>query len=260
MVTFRTFGILAALSLAGTAYAQTQTTPDQSNEQNYPSSQQTSPSAQQNYPSTERNATPATTPGQEDTGPAAASSRHQRDVTKKNAEEAPTNANPNPTGAASPHQEESTRMAEAGRMGTGGMVSSGMQVQSKSGESLGTVVDVVPSSAGRMGYVVVAGSGGSATPLPYSTASSMVQNGRIVVDKSKFQGAPKVQQSQMEDKTSTAWQKKADSYWGGQHGTTGRDQNMSSGSMRDEQMRDEQRSQMDNTTTTPRDQMGTTPR
>ena len=96
----------------------------------------------------------------------------------------------------------------------GGNVESGMLVKSPSGDVLGTVVSIVPSDTNSSdGFVVIAGAKGAAIPLPYSTASSHVQHDALVVDKSRLLNAPKVQQYQAEDGSSTVWQQKADEYW-----------------------------------------------
>ena len=94
-------------------------------------------------------------------------------------------------------------------------IATGMQVRSRSGELLGNVASIVPADRGanQDGYVVIANSSGIATPLPYSVARSMVQNSTLVVDGSRFQNAPKVQQYQSEDSPRPAWKQKADSYW-----------------------------------------------
>jgi hypothetical protein len=49
----------------------------------------------------------------------------------------------------------------------------------------------------------------------------MVQNGRLVVDHARFESAPKVQQSQIEDASGGSWKAKTDSYWGGGGSTSG---------------------------------------
>src|SRR5579885_557228 len=133
MNTARLLSILAASSLAGIAYAQTQT-----QTQTAPA---TSPSAQSNTPPS---AAPA--PGYSTTNPSSASSPHQRNVTGMHSHEAPTNANPGPSAAASPHQSQSLRMAEAG---SGGQTWSNMPVESPSGQSLGSVSNVVPGLNGK---------------------------------------------------------------------------------------------------------------
>ena len=92
--------------------------------------------------------------------------------------------------------------------------SHGMLVKSPSGDILGTVATVIPSDSNSSdGYVVIAGAGGAATPLPYSTASSHVSHDALVVDKARLLNAPKVQQHQTEDGSSHVWQQKADQYW-----------------------------------------------
>jgi hypothetical protein len=215
--------LAAALVLAGTAYAQTQPPPDQPTP---PPADQSTPS--QVNPGHDNPTGPAPNPTQEEspvTRPEAASSPHQRDVTQQPGNEAEPQTNPNPGAQATPHQKGVTRMAEAGG------VSSGMAVQSESGHPLGFVVDVLPGSSGTQesGYVVIAGAaGGGATPVPYSAASSMVQEGKLVIDQTRFTHAPKVQQNQIEDPAT--WKSKADSYWGesGTHtGHMGSDEHMS---------------------------------
>jgi len=96
----------------------------------------------------------------------------------------------------------------------GGNVEHGMLVKSPSGDVLGTVASIVPGESNKSeGYVVVAGPQGAATPLPYSQASARVKHDSLVVDKSRFLNAPKVQQYQTEDGSSTVWEQKADEYW-----------------------------------------------
>ncbi|MDB6090556.1 MAG: hypothetical protein JWN85_3340 [Gammaproteobacteria bacterium] len=205
MNTLRSFSMLAALSLAGAAYAQTQATPDP--DTGPPSPSQSSSSTQ-------------TTP---DSSPSAASSPHQREATSQsNQQESTNSANPDPSAASSPHQRNTTRMAAAG-----GSVAPGMQVKSPSGDALGTVAVIVPDAASDAGYVVIATSAGDATAVPYATASSMVRNDTLVMDKSRLQNAPKVQRDQMEDRSSNTWQKKADKYWT-KHGSTDHGQDAAS--------------------------------
>ena len=218
----RYFSMLAALGLAGAAHAQTQAAPDQPGTQ---SNAPASPSSQ-------------SSPGSQDTGPGSASSPHQRDVTSQQAEESPPNENPDPSAASSPHQQNSMRMAEAGGAAARS-VQPGMTVQAPSGESLGTVVDLVPGPTGstESGYVVIASSGGSATPVPYAAASSMIQNGKIVVERTRLESAPKVQQRQLEDRSSKSWQSKADKYWGVHAGSDTDRSSSGPGRMRPDQSR-----------------------
>lgn len=192
MITARLLSILAASSLAGIAFAQTQTAPA------------TQPSA------TPPPAAPA--PGYNTSNPSSASSPHQRAVTGMRAHEAPPSPNPGPTAAASPHQNQSLRMAEAG---SGGKSWSNMPVESPSGQSLGSVSSVVPGLNGRQssGYVVVSGSNGMSVPVPYKTAHSMMRNGKLVLSQSKLEHAPKVTQEDLQNSADHAWRVQADHYW-----------------------------------------------
>ena len=197
MKTARVLSVLAASSLAGIAYGQTQTAPA------------TSSSAQSNTPP------PATAPapGYNTSTPSSASSPHQRAVTGMRAHEAPPSSNPGPTAAASPHQDRSLRMAAAG---SGGQSWTNMPVETRSGQSLGSVSSVVPGMNGHKssGYVVVSGSNGMSVPVPYRTANSMVRNGKLILSQSRFEHAPKVTQEDLQNSANHAWQKKANQYWG----------------------------------------------
>jgi len=194
VITVRALSILAALALAGAAYAQT-TPPQNSSQANTPAS-----------PSSDN----AGQPSPDTTAPSSASSPSQRDVTSsQGVPEATPNQNPNPSAASSPHQRDVTRMATAN---AGAPLSAGMMVQDSSGRSLGSVGDVIPGKSGKHGYVVVTAPDGTATPLPYSVASSMAKDGKIVVDRSAFEAAPKVQQSDIENHD-MSWRNKTDKYW-----------------------------------------------
>ena len=94
-----------------------------------------------------------------------------------------------------------------------GNVATGMQVKSPAGDVLGTVASIIPGKSSSEGYVVIATPRGAATPLPYTTASARVRDNAVVLDKARFDGAPKVQQYQSEDYSSAAWEEKADNYW-----------------------------------------------
>ena len=178
-----TVGFLTALALAEALYAQTPT----------PSQSATGPGPQSS----------------QDTSPNAASSPHQRDVTKSPSSETAPGQNADPSGASSPHQRDVTRMAAAN--GNPGGIESGMPVQDRSGQTLGSVADVVKSDTGRDGYVVVSGTDGKARPVPYSVASSMTKGGKIVLERAAFVDAPKVKLSELQ--SGQGWQKKTDKYW-----------------------------------------------
>ncbi len=141
------------------------------------------------------------------TEPSNASSPHQRDVTGIAAPEARPQENPNPTGAASPHQREVTRMASA----AGGNIAPGMAVQDRSGRSLGEVSNVVTS--GGKQFVVVAGSGGTETPVPYRAAQRMIEGSKMIIDRQQFENAPKSKQSELENQGKSAWERRTEQYW-----------------------------------------------
>lgn len=92
-------------------------------------------------------------------------------------------------------------------------VSNGMQVRSESGELLGSVSSIIPGDSRDDNYVVVADLQGLATMMPYSTATQMAQKDKLVVDRTAFEQAPKLQQSQTEDDTRDRFERKADEYW-----------------------------------------------
>ena len=121
------------------------------------------------------------------------------------------NPTPNPEldGASTVQRSGEFRMAAA----SPGNVATGMQVKSPAGDVLGTVASIVPGKSSSEGYVVIATPKGAAKPVPYSTASAQVRDNSVVLDKARFDGAPKVQQFQTEDGPSTDWEEKADDYW-----------------------------------------------
>jgi hypothetical protein len=181
-----TVGFLVALALSGALYAQTPTPS--------PSQSATGPTETGPQPS-------------QDTSPNAASSPHQREVTKTPPSEAAPSQNADPSGASSPHQRDVTRLAAANP----GAIAQGAPVQDRSGQTLGSVADVVKSSDARDGYVVVSGTDGSARAVPYSVASSSATNGMIVLDRNAFVGAPKLKLDEVQ--SGQGWQKKSDKYW-----------------------------------------------
>ena len=117
--------------------------------------------------------------------------------------------NPELDGASTVQRSGEFRMAAA----SPGNVATGMQVKSPAGDVLGTVASIIPGKSSSEGYVVIATPKGAAIPLPYSTASAKVRDNAVVLDKARFENAPKVQQFQKEDESSTAWEEKSDTYW-----------------------------------------------
>jgi hypothetical protein len=110
-----------------------------------------------------------------------------------------------------PQQPSVMRSAKVGS-GTQ-QVTSGMDVQSRTGQKLGTVADVVKGSSGDPAYVVIADQTGSDTAVPYSVVRHLVHGSNIVIDDKRLQGAPKVPESQLQNPSITSWKSVADSYW-----------------------------------------------
>lgn len=185
MITARFLTVLAASGLAGIAYAQTQPAP-----------------------SNQPNAAPGYTTAKP----------HQRSMTTvQGANETASPSSRSAPGSAmsggqTRTQSETMRTAEAGPAGNSW---SNMQVESSSGQSLGSVSKVVPGLNGQKssGYVVVSGSNGKSVPVPYQTANSMVRNGKLVLSQSRFEHAPKVTQEDLENSSDHAWRTKVDRYW-----------------------------------------------
>ncbi len=98
-------------------------------------------------------------------------------------------------------------------------ISNGMNVQSRSGQQVGTIVNIVADASGRPGYVVIAEASGATTAIPYPQARQMVRGTRIVVDEKRLRAAPKVPQTRLLNPQDTGWQQEADRYWkqGGTH-------------------------------------------
>lgn len=92
-------------------------------------------------------------------------------------------------------------------------VSSGMQVRSQSGELMGRVSAIVPGDSRDKSYVVMADQQGMASLMSYSTAAGMVHNDKLVIDRTAFEKAPKVQNAQLEDRSLDGLERKSDEYW-----------------------------------------------
>ena len=189
--------LVAALGLVGAACAQAQSTPEQ---------QMPPPGS-------------SSTTGSSD--PSSASSPHQREATGTTTDPAnpqqptTTEQSTDPGAASSPHQQESLRTAEAAGMGANDSASGeivGLEVISPSGDSIGSVVDTVKDPAGAPSYVVISSPKGN-TAVPYATAASMVHDNAVVIDQSKLNSAPKVQQGAWKDASSKSWRTESDRYW-----------------------------------------------
>jgi hypothetical protein len=208
MTTARLLTLLAASSLAGIAYAQTQSAP--SNQPNAAPGYNTANPHQREMKSV---------PGNEAASPAGRPAPGSGLTTSQtggqaapHARSAPGSALNTPASSRRNHA-EALRMAEAGP--GAGQSWSNMTVQSPSGKSLGSVSKVVPGLNGRRssGYVVVSGANGMSVPVPYRTAHSMVRDGKLVLSRSRFEHAPKVTREDLQNRSDRGWRVKADRYW-----------------------------------------------
>ncbi|HVY80393.1 MAG TPA: PRC-barrel domain-containing protein [Steroidobacteraceae bacterium] len=157
--------------------------------------------------------TQATPPQKERADPAAASSQHQRDVTQRPGEETAPDADPDPQGASTPHQPGAVGQTPRPGMAGTPMKLVGMQVISPGGESLGSVIDVTMDPQREPEYAVISLGNDMMTAVPYSAVASMVQNGKIVMDRTRLENSPQVAQSELRDKRNSKWRADADKYW-----------------------------------------------
>lgn len=105
------------------------------------------------------------------------------------------------------------RRPKLGREARVGGISAGSIVQTPGGQPIGRVKDVVPdANTGEPAYIVISLRSGS-TAVPYPAIAPMVQNGHIVLDRSKLESAPRVTDSQLQDRQGLAWKQQADRYW-----------------------------------------------
>lgn len=196
-------GMLAALGLASAAYAQYQPPPDTQ------STPQSTPQTSQSPDSSEPSKSP---------DPDAASSPHQRDVTgQSETQETRPTESPESSAASTPHQrgavgkEGGASEGMAGKAGSSKVV--GLQVESTTGQSLGTVSDVVADSGGQPAYAMISTGTDTMTAVPYDAVRSMMSGDKIVMDRTLLENSPQVSRNEMKDKSDTSWKTEADRYW-----------------------------------------------
>jgi sporulation protein YlmC with PRC-barrel domain len=176
--------LVSALAMGGAVYAQTQALPD-------PGAAATpgTTNPSKSDPSTATPGVVSPSPAQPD-----AMSRANR-----------------PTPRTDPDQ--STRITEPTTAGKGNL-SAGTIIQSPAGESIGTVKDVVPDpDTGEPSYILVTMRSGASTAIPYSIIAPMFSNGRVILAPSRLEGAPRVSDGQLRNKSDKAWQQKVRDYW-----------------------------------------------
>jgi hypothetical protein len=195
MAKLRSIAMLMALGVAGAAFAAQTPAPP-------------SPADAQATPPTGTESQSTQSPD-----PESASSPHQRQTTKQQTDESATTQSPDPQGASTPHQKGAVgKSSGAGMTGTHSKLV-GLQVESPTGEALGSVVDVTMDSSRQPEYVVISMGNDTQTAVPYSAVSSMIKGNKVVMDRTRLQNSPQVAQSELKDKANTKWRSDADKYW-----------------------------------------------
>jgi hypothetical protein len=185
-------GVLAALGLTSVALAQTPTT------------QGTPPNPAPATSPTEGTAADRTAPGETRTQGSA------RDATVD-----PRPATDPAEGTAAdrtpPGQTQSPHAADRATMGHDSKLV-GAQVVTPADAPLGSVVDVVFDAKGQPSFVVIQSQSDMAA-VPFSAASSMMKDDKVVMDQWRFERAPKVKKGEWRSQTGGAWKEDAAKYW-----------------------------------------------
>jgi sporulation protein YlmC with PRC-barrel domain len=181
MKMLHSLSMVAALGLAGTAYAQA--------------------------------ANPDTT------APGTASSPHQRQATSTTSPESAPTGRTEPSAASSQHQRDATHVAEASpKTGKWDARMVGMKVQMSSGETLGEVKELLVDSKGTASYAIIShggvmGVGAKRVAIPWANVQAWVQDDKLVMDRSQLEQAPVLSGTKTPDATSGTWSQDADAYW-----------------------------------------------
>ena len=77
---------------------------------------------------------------------------------------------------------------------------------------LGKVAEVVFDTQGQPAFVVIDAEGRN-TALPYATASALMSDDKLVVDKARLQDAPKLKEGEWRGKQPGQWQRESTQYW-----------------------------------------------
>ncbi|MGH8286414.1 MAG: PRC-barrel domain-containing protein [Steroidobacteraceae bacterium] len=173
----RSFTVAAAVAFALAACAQNETTPDETDSRTTSTSSTTTPAD-------------STSPA-ESTTPADSSS-----------------------GSMSQDSSGAAASTDTSMAGSTAPVAIGLKVETATGESLGTVIDIVADATTGAPLFVVISSEGETTAVPYAAANSMVQQDALVMDRSRLESAPRVDQGEWRDPASGDWTSEANGYWG----------------------------------------------
>ena len=87
-----------------------------------------------------------------------------------------------------------------------------MPVQSKAGQPLGTIQDIVFDTRGRATHLVIRYDG-KLVPIPWLLAVSSIHDGILVLSQKRLDGAPDFASGAWPDITDRSWSAAADAYW-----------------------------------------------
>lgn len=88
----------------------------------------------------------------------------------------------------------------------------GLQVETPTGEPLGSVIEIVADAQTGTPLFAVVTSEGSTTAVPYTAAAAMVQGDAVVMERERLASAPKVDQGEW--RQAGDWTGEASGYWG----------------------------------------------
>ncbi len=204
MNTLQTCGVLAALSLASAAFAQTQDRPSTSST---PSTTQTQGATAPSTSPTEGTAADRTAPGETPTR-----QMGEADTSGMTTGPQPSTSPTEGTAADStpPGKTPTTSDTASTSQASSEMV--GATVVSSDQSELGKVVDVVFDAKGQPEFVVVSTEQGKAAAIPYQTATQMKSGNKVVIDESRLQRAPTVKEGEWRGRSET-WKDDSSRYW-----------------------------------------------
>ncbi|HEY4369491.1 MAG TPA: PRC-barrel domain-containing protein [Steroidobacteraceae bacterium] len=136
----------------------------------------------------------------------------------------PTSVMPAPTGPDSPSStsadkapdgtiaRETPAVEPGASSGTAATKIVGRAVVTPSNAPLGKVSEIVFDATGQPAFVVIS-THGKTSALPYAMANSMLSGDKVVIDKARLQGAPKLKAGEWRDRSSEDWKDDAIRYW-----------------------------------------------
>jgi sporulation protein YlmC with PRC-barrel domain len=101
--------------------------------------------------------------------------------------------------------------AEMGRISKHELV--GANVQTPSGENLGTIHDVVVDTAGGKNFAIIQYGDGKYTAVPVSKVESRMKANTLVLDRSELEQAPVLKDQQWRSQSSAEWNTESTAYW-----------------------------------------------